>query len=460
MIIKQFNKYSLKIDFMKTKLILSSLVFILLEINQLKAQTPITLTTPRGTNFTAYVTPEIYTYTDKINWGTAFRAAYPAATEQGTATTTSTYNCHSYAWNKSEGGPTCWIGYYSSSEEDVYWTDQSYIETTEQYASKISYYMDDHSARQTSTQGMYISKWGDKVLMLHARDYGPSPYQMGYRKYYRLNPGIDGTETALCQDQERTFTSNTTISGSTYAWSKDNNLLDYVSGIGTTSYRVKAKSGAGNAYLQLQITTPSGEVATTDYKYVWVGVPILNVTGPGSGYTYHTYTFYANPNSNSIPSSYTWILNPLNGNHVYNYGSYADIAFYNPGNYQVISRAQNTCGTGEYSWKGIGISSGKSYSLSPNPASDNVTITMIENPPLVENGDSSFTDVAITNAQTNEPTTYTIRIYNSQSTLLSTVTRSGKSFNIPLINMRDGIYIIEVSDGKNSYRQILIIKHN
>ncbi|MCX6328356.1 MAG: hypothetical protein NTZ85_02420, partial [Bacteroidia bacterium] len=195
---------------MKTKLLISFLGFIILGLNQLAAQPPmITLTTPRGTNFTAYQTPEIFSYQDKIDWGNVFRIAYPNATEQGTATTTNTYNCHSYAWNMTEGGPICWIGYNSQTEEDIYWTDQSYIETTEPYASKISYYADDHSAIQTSTQGMYISKWGNKVLMLHARDYGPASYQMSYRKYYRLHPNIIGSATALCETQERTFSSNT-----------------------------------------------------------------------------------------------------------------------------------------------------------------------------------------------------------------------------------------------------------
>lgn len=98
---------------MKTKLIL--LAFVLLEINQLVAQT-----TPRGNPVTSCQRPEIFSYQDKLDWGTAYAIAYPNATEQGTATTTSTYNCHSYAWNMSEGGPTCWI---NTPGDDTYWTD-------------------------------------------------------------------------------------------------------------------------------------------------------------------------------------------------------------------------------------------------------------------------------------------------------------------------------------------------
>jgi hypothetical protein len=102
--------------------------------------------------------------------------------------------------------------------------------------------------------------------------------------------------------------------------------------------------------------------------------------------------------------------------------------------------------------------------LFPNPASDNVTITMTENIPSTEYCDTTgfiiepVTDID-TYAESVEPPTFTIRIYNSQSELLYTCKRSGNSFNIPLVNMKDGAYIIEVSDGESFYRQQLIIKH-
>lgn len=54
---------------MKTKLIL--LAFILLESSQLNAQT-----TPRGNPVTSCQTPEIWSYQDKLDWGTAYAIAY------------------------------------------------------------------------------------------------------------------------------------------------------------------------------------------------------------------------------------------------------------------------------------------------------------------------------------------------------------------------------------------------
>jgi hypothetical protein len=38
------------------------------------------------------------------------------------------FNCHGYAWNMSEGGPVRWIGYYVTTDDDVYMTDRSYIQ--------------------------------------------------------------------------------------------------------------------------------------------------------------------------------------------------------------------------------------------------------------------------------------------------------------------------------------------
>lgn len=442
---------------MKTKLIISSLAFIILGINQLTGQPTITLTTPRGTNLTAYLTPEIYNYTDKLYWGNVYRTAYPNATEQGYATTTSTYNCHSYAWNMSEGGPTCWIGPYSQTDEDIYWTDQSYIETTEPNASKISYYADNHSARQTSTQGMYISKWGNKVLMLHARDYGPAEYQMGSRKYYRLNLGIYGATTTMCANNQRTFTSNSVISGSTYSWSRSTDLLNYVSGAGTTSYTVQALSGPGSAWISLQMTTPSGEVATKSTGF-WVGeAQVQSISGPSST-TINTYnTYYANTN-NSSGVTWEWAVTPTGP-----YLSYLPtinscvVVFYSNGSYQLRSRATNSCGTTTWYPKGVYVG-GKSLSLYPNPTSDNVTISIKEDPLLIMD-DTSLIVNDKTEIQLVEPKNYTIRIFNSQGNLLSTIIKSGKVFTIPLTNLPNGTYLVKVNDEKTIYTQQLIIKH-
>ena len=66
---------------------------------------------------------------------------YPNATFLSNSS--ATYNCHSYAWNVSDGGIKYWINESSISK---YWTDDYYSETTEDNAVKINYYDSDHSA--------------------------------------------------------------------------------------------------------------------------------------------------------------------------------------------------------------------------------------------------------------------------------------------------------------------------
>lgn len=75
-------------------------------------------------------------------------------------------------------------------------------------------------------------------------------------------------------------------------------------------------------------------------------------------------------------TDYTWILNPLNGNSVYDYGWSCDIAFYNSGSYQLVVQAQNTCGPGPYTGTGVYVYDSKSLSITPNPSNVEVTISI------------------------------------------------------------------------------------
>ncbi len=106
------------------------------------------------------------------------------------SSSSATYNCHSYAWNMSDGGQICWINNNLSSDPTLnsnlkkYWSDPiGYKETTETNAMKIHYYNSDHSAIKSSVSGMYESKWGSAPLMRHAPAYGPY-LDMQNRHYY------------------------------------------------------------------------------------------------------------------------------------------------------------------------------------------------------------------------------------------------------------------------------------
>jgi hypothetical protein len=284
---------------------------------------------------------------------------------------------------------------------------------------------------------------------------------MGYRKYYRLNLGISGSTSLMCSGQ-RTFSSNSAITGSTYSWTQSAGL-NYVSGAGTTSYTISA-GGSGDSWVGLQMTTPSGEVATANNLGFWVGMAqVQSISGPSSASRYVTYTYYANTN-HSAGTTYIWSINPTgpyltpSGGETNSCGVY----FYSNGYYTLLARAVNACGTSSPSQKGINVGSkmlsGKSLFLFPNPALDNVTLTIKEDPLWVTNDADTINSEKL-DVKDLEPINYTVRIFNNKSNLLSTLLRSGNTFNIPLTNMRDGTYIIEVSDGNTRYTQQLIVKH-
>jgi len=111
------------------------------------------------------------------------------------AKASATYNCHSYTWNMTEGGPVCWVdGCYP------YISDSSYIRVPEAMAEKIAY--SDHSAVKSKTHpGKYESKWGPGPLMRHSPE--DCPYSMSIMLYF-IPCNLDSLKN-------QTVTSNATI---------------------------------------------------------------------------------------------------------------------------------------------------------------------------------------------------------------------------------------------------------
>lgn len=385
------------------------------------------------------------------------------------ANSTNYYNCHGYAWYDIEGrmgqSDLRWINDVDDNRNPIYnvtkyysGTDPSYSQvTTVTNHLKVSYFPRDHSAVTTADQDSVISKWAYGPLVKHTIPSCPF-YNGSQIKYYKLIPGIIGSTSTMCNSQQRTFTSFTIIPGSTYNWSRSTSLLNYVSGSGTSSYTVQALSGPGNAYVGLQMTTPSGEVATAPNRGFWVGgAQVQSISGPSST-TINTYNYYYANTNNSSGVTWEWAVSPTGPYLSYTPAIYsALVIFYNPGYYQLRARATNVCGTTTWCPKGVNVG-GKSLSLFPNPASDNVTISIKEDPLLITND----TNIAIAKTKIKGPElkNFTVRIFNSQGNLLSTTLRSGNIFSIPLTNLQDGTYLVEVSDGNNNYTQQLIIRHD
>jgi hypothetical protein len=184
---------------------------------------------------------------------------------------------------------------------------------------------------------------------------------------------------------------------------------------------------------------------------VWSGKPLISsITGPSSTPNRQYAYYVAEYNALSAPTGFQWILNPLNGNSVYPSGHTCDIAFYNAGSYQLLVRATNANGTGEYFTTGINVyNTAKAiYVFSPNPVSDVLTVEIQETPASLQ------TDAT--------KTVYNIRLYNEQGyTVHRTTTAAGLQVEFNVANLPDGTYYLHIDNGSGEQpeKYQIIVKH-
>lgn len=220
--------------------------------------------------------------------------------------------------------------------------------------------------------------------------------------------------------------------------------------------------------MNLAITTPSG-FSWSSNKTFWAGKPLITNQKVDGGTYYSGMQICPGNHWLSVtpvggnPSAATWTVPP--GIPYYVGTNTLDFTF--PSSFSSVSisvRSVNSCGTGPNSYfyltkKNYGCSLSTGMNIFPNPASNEITITMDEHSQMVVANDSSIVLIDHVNDENKELTEYTIRIYDHQGTLYITETRTGKSFTISLSNLKDGNYVVEVSDDKNIYREQLIVKH-
>jgi hypothetical protein len=118
------------------------------------------------------------------------------------------------------------------------------------------------------------------------------------------------------------------------------------------------------------------------------------------------------------------------------------MCFYNSDNYQLVVRAQNTCGWSDYTITGVEVYDSKGLSIFPNPASGEVTIT-IE-----------------TSGEKELPLSgWDLEIYAPNMMLKEKKTRlkDNKTF-INTSGWQEGIYMVRVKSGKNLLTGKLVVK--
>jgi hypothetical protein len=257
-----------------------------------------------------------------------------------------------------------------------------------------------------------------------------------------------------------TFTLNNPPAGCTISWHNSSNL-SLTSTLNNTATFTRVGNGSG--WVQPYFSACS--FSLPQYS-TWVGTP--EMTNPiVDGRSYYT-GMQICPGNHYIkvtpvggnPTTATWII-PSGIPYLIGTNQVDFTLPSNVNGLQFSARSTNSCGTGSYfsyylAKKTSGCPSSISMTLYPNPAMDNVNILLKSDEVPQDLSDTTIT--YLNDVQNIEPSYYTIKVYNSRSSLVATFTRSGKSFNIPLSNLNIGNYIIELSDGKNSTRQELIIK--
>ncbi len=170
--------------------------------------------TPKGTSVYVFSRSPELTQAEKNDCALWVQSNYPQAIILQEASIF--YNCHSYAWNVSEGGPIYWM---NTPEDDKYWNDGSYVQQTNAArGEKVSYAYGDHSAIETTVDDVFDSKWGAYPLCRHARTHCPydvSLYRVNYYSRYiraiQNKTYSSGSDVKVASQGTLTVGTNTTV---------------------------------------------------------------------------------------------------------------------------------------------------------------------------------------------------------------------------------------------------------
>ena len=178
---------------------------------------------------------------------------------------------------------------------------------------------------------------------------------------------------------------------------------------------------------------------------IWAGPPVISsIDGPtrtpNTGYA----TFRAIYDARCNPTKFEWKVNPTPGAMFGANSDVLDVAFYQTGSYQVVVRAQNAAGMGEYRTSGCNVySASRSLVVYPNPVANTLNIKFDE-------GENSANNA-------NGQKQYDIKLYNVHGSLKLSTKSSGEQVSLDVSALSEGNYILQISDGVEiSVEQIII----
>jgi hypothetical protein len=443
--------------------IIAYLVLQLSNVNNTFGQTRSDVATPKNSAVEAYITPE-----DNASTRAYYDAAYTTASRtlikyfNDGYSASGRFNCHGYAWHMVEGGAPRWIGYYVTTNEDIYMTDGSYIQVcNETYPGKVSWGAGgDHSAITTTTPGRWTSKWNRYPLMTHGKD--DTPFGSTYNYY--VSTKISGSTAALCSGTRVFSVQN--VSGATYSWTYSSGLLA-VSATNQASFTVQRNgTGSGTQWVEVSITTPcSGTSVTSRLEF--------NVVSQLTG-TYSTSTATKPLNTvnfvkaGNIFAQYQW-PGVTNLSAVLAPGSPSGTGFYSTSstfsfnlavnqNISVYILGTGPCGDQLQATRTFVYSSSPFRLVaSPNPAKENISLEISALPGTLE----TPTAEPSKNLSGNSTGITKVFLYDLYTNLLvrQWTYREAKSgnYNLNIAGMKSGVYMLKVErDNKQSTTKVIV----
>jgi Zn-dependent metalloprotease len=273
--------------------------------------------------------------------------------------------------------------------------------------------------------------------------------------WYAVGVGSEPDQISITCDDENytmcpygeTFTIDNLPAGCSVSWNSSNNITRTITAYGEI---FAAPSSSGPGWIQATITSNNYSTSITldQYEVTIESSPWLYYIVPeygnyygyeGNSYSFHVWPEnYPNYTFNIYPP-YAYI-NWVQGAVVNIYFPYPDIPFTISAYTTGASCKSNTVSLQFYVY-------GMYFLLSPNPASNEVTITIT--------GDKSDNSMDLSKADR----LYDVSIFDINGNLKIKKEYSGEKFSIPIHNLKDGEYLVRINDGKMTVTKRLIIKH-
>lgn len=225
--------------------------------------------------------------------------------------------------------------------------------------------------------------------------------------------------------------------------------MDLVSTSGTSATFKTGRDGTSYA----TIKTAGGASMSGS---VYVGKPVITIEGPNRAPNTDYAKYRAIYDGRCSPTKFEWILNPQGNNSVYGANtSTFDIAFYQTGSYQIVVRAANKFGMGEYTVSGVTVYDPNNRSASvayPNPASQ---ILYVDFTSIGEQLAQTFTSTAVQQKH------YDVRLFNLQGSLVRTARSAGERISLDVSGLPGGNYFLHIYDGKGEKPvvQQIVVSH-